>query len=467
MSGDQNSASVVVLALLLLSTPLRGDTAAPSVRANDLGTPTAVAVDANGVEEPTTVALSRFGVTHQVTAFIRRVSVPPAVFHVRDEWVYRGSNGATGGGQFALPTGYTESSDRVLVASGSGQVYAVGRVMNRDAVDNSSTNPASIRVWQSGDGGATFPGTGSEVDMLPAGATRTVDKPWIAVSPGGTVYVAWVRVDLRGNGQSQIVFRRSRNGVARAHVCCGRSATWDDVVAVSPPGDVTGPQIVIDSAGFVSVLWTDFGARQLRIARSLHPAATPEPDASTAFEFTQTVATFNRIGAGPTANSIAGGIRVLPLASAAYNAATNTIFVAWSDGEADQSPHTDVRVAAALSGPAMTFNSMTLPGLTLPNTDQFTPVVGVDAAGNILLAYYDRPDAATTDYQETAIDLTPAGAFVAQRTVGPLCRSAIVGEYQSVSRAASAVRGQWRLVWACSDADALSDGGRVIYQIDE
>ena len=236
--------------MLLLATSQRGDS---SFAANDLGTPTAVAVDANGVEEPTTVALARFGVTHQVTAFIRRVSVPPAVFHVRDEWVYRGSNGVTSGGQFALPAGYTESSDPVLVASARGQVYAVGRVMNRDAVDNSSTNPASIRVWQSGDGGATFPGTGSEVDMLPAGATRTVDKPWIAVSPGGTVYVAWVRADLTGNGQSQILFRRSRTGVAKAHVCCGRSATWDDVVAVSTPGDVTGPQIVIDSAGFVSV----------------------------------------------------------------------------------------------------------------------------------------------------------------------------------------------------------------------
>ena len=117
------SASAVVLAVLLLAISFRGDTEARSVRANDRGTPTEVAIDANGVEEPATIALSRFGVTHQVTAFIRRVSVPPAVFHVRDEWVYRGSNGVTGSGQFALPGGYTDSSDPVLVASGSGQVY--------------------------------------------------------------------------------------------------------------------------------------------------------------------------------------------------------------------------------------------------------------------------------------------------------------------------------------------------------
>jgi hypothetical protein len=47
----------------------------------------------------------------------------------------------------------------------------------------------------------------------------------------------------------------------------------------------------------------------------------------------------------------------------------------------------------------------------------------------MLLAYYDRSNGATTtDYQETAIDLAPDGSFVAQWTVGPSCRSAIVGE---------------------------------------
>ena len=350
----------MIIAVLLLATEFRGDTEARSVRANDLGTPTEVAIDANGVEEPATIALSRFGVTGQVTAFVRRVSVPrpPAVFHVRDEWVYRGSDGVTGGGQFALSSDYTDSSDPVLIASANGQVYAMGRVMNRDAGNNNSTNPASIRVWPSADGGASFPGTGSEVDMLPAGATRTVDKPWIAVSPEGIVYAAWVRADLTGNGQSQIMFRRSGNGVARAHICCGRPATWDALVAVSTPGDVTGPQIVIDNAGFVYVIRTDFAARQLRIARSLHPTAAPEPngipDGMTAFGTTQTVATFNRIGAGLSANSIAGGIRVLPLASAAHSAATNAIVVAWSDGEADQSPHTDVRLTRGVAGPTMT-----------------------------------------------------------------------------------------------------------------
>src|SRR5580765_3650763 len=188
--------------VLVTAALLAGRTASSSmVRASEPApdAPVSVASDVHGVEEPSTVALRRGGVTHQVTAFIRRVSVPPAVFHVRDEWVYRGSNGAMATGRFALPGGYTESSDPVLAVNGAGgepggAVYAAGRVMNREASNDSSTNPASIRVWVSTDGGASFPGTGSQVDMMPGGSTRTIDKPWLTVSPDGIVYVAWVRV---------------------------------------------------------------------------------------------------------------------------------------------------------------------------------------------------------------------------------------------------------------------------------
>src|SRR5436190_530262 len=80
--------------------------------------PSVVAADILGVEEPSTVALGKAGLTHQVTAFIRRVSVPPALFQVRDEWSYRGSDGTTAAGRFAIPPGFTDSSDPVLAVSG-------------------------------------------------------------------------------------------------------------------------------------------------------------------------------------------------------------------------------------------------------------------------------------------------------------------------------------------------------------
>jgi len=105
------------VAILLAAALRAGAVSPPPIAASGAvaaGVPVPVAEDVNGVEEPSTVALRMSGVTHQVTAFIRRISVPPAVFHVRDEWASRDSNGLTYAGQFALPDGYTDSSDPVL-----------------------------------------------------------------------------------------------------------------------------------------------------------------------------------------------------------------------------------------------------------------------------------------------------------------------------------------------------------------
>src|SRR5256885_5795376 len=71
------------------------------------GEPAVVAEDAYGVQEPATAGSG-------LTAFIRTVSLPPDVFHVRDEWSYRDDQGVTSRGAFPLPNGYTESSDPVL-----------------------------------------------------------------------------------------------------------------------------------------------------------------------------------------------------------------------------------------------------------------------------------------------------------------------------------------------------------------
>lgn len=447
---------VILLAVILVE----GRGASSPIHGEDGGTPSVVASDVNGVEEPSTVTLGKSGLTHQVTAFIRRVSVPPEVFQVRDEWSYLGSDGARATGRFAVPVGYTDSSDPVLAVSGgsgdhAGTVYAVGRVMNREG-GGTSTNPASIRVWQSADGGASFPGTGSQVDMLPAGAAQTVDKPWLTVSADGIVYVAWVRLDLTGGSQSRILLRRSRNAVSKSHICCGGLLAWDESVTVSPPADVTGPQIVVDGAGFVYVIWTDFGAREIRMARSLHPAGGIDAGSEAAFGEVQTVAPFRRIGSGSSANTIAGGIRVLPLASARYDPVTNEIVIAWTEGESDGSAHTDLRLARAAAGELTTFSPVNLAKLNLPGADQFTPAVELTEGGNILLAWYDR-SGETTEYQERIAELTPAGAVVMQAAPGPVCQGATVGEYQSLSRLPS---GHWQLVWSCSDSE--SAGQRTI-----
>jgi predicted RecA/RadA family phage recombinase len=292
--------------------------------------------------------------------------------------------------------------------------------------------------------------------MQPAGATRTVDKPWLTVSPDGIVYAAWVRVDLTGGGQSQIMLRRSRNGVVKSHICCGGPLTWDGSVLVSPPGDVTAPQIVVDAVGFVYVIWTDFGARQMRMARSLRPAASAEGGGAVAFGDAQTVAAFHPIGSGATANTIAGGIRVLPLASAQY-AATNEIVIAWTEGESDGDAHTDLRLVRGVTGALTTFSPVDLATVNLAGADQFTPAVGIAEGGGIVLAWYDR-SGATTEYQERIVELTPAGVEVTRAAPGAVCQAGTVGEYQGLTR----VGGRWQLAWACSDPES---GGRVIFQV--
>jgi len=268
--------------------------------------------------------------------------------------------------------------------------------------------------------------------------------------------VAWVRVDLTGGGQSQIMLRRSRNGVVKSHICCGGPLTWDGIVAVSPPGNVTGAQIVVDAAGFVYVIWTDFGRQEMRIARSLHPAASAEAGGAVAFGDAQTVAAFHPIGSGASANTIAGGIRVLPLASAQYDSVTNAIVIAWTEGESDGSAHTDLRLVRGTAGAQMTFSSVNLASENAAGADQFTPAVGIAEGGDILLAWYDRSGEGT-EYQERIVELTPAGVEVMRAAPGALCQAGTVGEYQGLARAG----GRWQVAWACSDAESA---GRTIFE---
>jgi len=209
-------------------------------------------------------------------------------------------------------------------------------------------------------------------------------------------------------------------------------------VAVSPPGDVTGPQIVFGDQGNVYVIWSDFGSRELRMARSPFDPTT-----------TRTVAPFRRINFSSAANSIAGGIRVLPLASAQYNHVSHEIVVAWSDGESDLSPLTDLHLVHGMD----TFAPINLDALNGTGSDQFTPAVAIAANGNIVMAWYDRTASTGTEYRERMAELTPAGAIVGQTVVGPPCGAATVGEYQWLSRSRDSSGGLWQLAWACSGAE--------------
>jgi len=408
-------------------------------------TPAIVATDPRGVEEPVIISSSKSGVTHTVTAFIQRVVEEPGVaFRVRDAWVYRNSSGATSSGLLSLPAQYTDSSDPVLAHNGTpsgiapGRTYLVGRAMNRAAAPDLSTiNPTSIRVWMSVNGGASWIGHGAEVDAIASG-TRILDKPWIAVSETGPttgyVYVSWVRVDMTGGGQSELMFRRSRNGISKAHAACCFPPTWDRAVRVTELGRVQGPLIVTDSAGYVYVIFVEFATRQMRIARSRFIGANLPSDGSSVFMPAQTIATYKQVGSGSNANTIASVIRVVPLPAARYNAATNEILVAWTEGESDGSSTADLRLFRVSANAALTAVDVPLSSaINSSGVNQFTPAIETDDAGNVILAYYDSRGLDVSSYQERIAKLSSTGALLSSPiSLGSPCAADTVGEYQGL-----------------------------------
>ena len=428
---------------------------------------TTVATDPRGVEEPVIINLVKYGATHTLTSFIRRITETPRVeFNVRNEWSYRDSTGVTSGGLMPLPAGYTDSADPVLAHNGTTggisplNTYAVGLALNREPAPSlGPANPSSIRVWISVNGGYSWTGTGSEVDVIPSGTALTLDKPWITVSEvggwTGYVFVSWVRYDTTGANQNQLMFRRSRNGVSKPHVCCGYPTTWDNFVQVTDTGFVQGPQIVVDNAGYVYVIFVDFATRQMRIARSRFPAANFPSDGSSVFLPAQNIAPFNRIF-----NNTLSGVRVVPLPAARYNAAANEILVAWSEGETDNASRGNIRLVRVSADTNMTVTPVPLStAIVGTGVDEFTPVIETDGSGTVMLAYYDRRGMSGTNYQARIAKLTSAGTLIPPvfpdtnpTPLGAPCAADFVGEYQGLWRGSYPAGFRYDMAWTCSDA---------------
>lgn len=424
---------------------------------------TTVATDPVGVEEPVIINLVKSGLNHTLTAFIRRIGTST----VRNEWSYRASNGAISGGTVPLPAGYTDSADPVLAHNGTAGgvgpliTYMTGLTLNR--AGNDPANPTSIRVWQSVNGGSSWTGSGSEVDVIATGTTRALDKPWIAVSETGSttgfVYVSWVRLDTSGAAQNELMFRRSRNGVSKPHAVCCYPPTWDSAVRVTDLGLVQGPQIVIDNAGYVYVVFVDFTLRQMKIARSRFPGANFPSDGSSVFLPAQTIATYNRIGAVPLTNRIFSGLtRVVPLPAARYNAPTNEILVAWTEGETDQSTMVDVRLSRVTATGTMSMTSVALSSQIISaGVNQFTPVIETDGAGTVMMAYYDSRGLSGSNYQERVVKMSSTGTLLAPvfpdtnpTALGTSCAADFVGEYQGLWRGEYPPNGfRYDVAWTC------------------
>lgn len=272
--------------------------------------------------------------------------------------------------------------------------------------------------------------------------------------------MAWVRVDLTSAGQNELMFRRSRNGISRSHAVCCFPPAWDSAVRVAGSGRVQGPQIVTDSAGYVYVIFVDSTTRQMRIARSRFPGANVPSDGSSVFLPAQTIAAYNRIGSGISANTIAGAIRVVPLPAARYNAATNEILVAWTEGETDTSATADLRLVRVTADAAMAVTGIPLSSqINSPGVNQFTPVIETDGTGTVMLAYYDSRGLSVSSYQERVAKLSSTGALLTPvfpdtnpTALGSPCTADTVGEYQGLWRGSYAEDFRYDVAWTCSSA---------------
>jgi hypothetical protein len=424
---------------------------------------TTVATDSLGVEEPVIINLVKSGLTHTLTTFIRRLEEQSNAFTVRNEWSYRASDGTISSGLLPLPAGYTNSADPVLAHNGTtggigpGITYMAGLAMNR-ASNLDAANPSSIRVWISVNGGFAWTGVGSEVDLIASGTTVALDKPWIAVSETGSttgyVYVSWVRSDQTTAHQNQLMFRRSRNGVSKPHAVCCYPPTWDSAVPVTSTGYVHGPQIVIDSAEYVYVIFTDFATSQMRVARSRFPGANFPSDGSSVFLPAQTIATFNRIVGNRIFSLLT---RVVPLPAARYNAATNEILVAWTEGETDNAAVVDVQLYRLTANTAMTATRVVLGSqINSAAVNQFTPVVETDGSGTVVLAYYDARGLSSNTYQQRVARLSSLGTLLPPvppdtnpTPLGPTCRADTVGEYQGLWRGSYPAGFRYDTAWTC------------------
>ncbi len=323
--------------------------------------------------------------------------------------------GATWSDQGAIP----HFSDPVLaVHEASGRLYLAHLIMPNDG-------GVAISVARSTDDCGTFPD--SEVaspNPLPADFN---DKPWIAVDNtggvrDGTVYVCWARfVDAFPGPASRAEMHVSRS--------TDRGATFGDDQVISRPADIFpfGCHLSVGPEGEVYVTWANRGGgpigNDIRFRRSFDGGLTWEPPvrvntAPVRIPGNDRVIECEARQFRPTLD---GDIRMLAQAWMAVDATAGpfdgNIYIVWAHDPPGDVDNSDVFFSRSTDAGLTWSPEVQVAGGTL--TDQFEPFVTVGGAGTVSIAWYDRRNDPTNNFN---IDVYTAFSRDGGATLDPISR---------------------------------------------
>ncbi len=381
----------------------------PATAALTSGTPVSLASDNHEDIEPALISQVRSsGLTHNISVYMK--------FHLQ-AWLANStlvssvakSNGTISVSNIpATSGGYDRYADPVLAKYDAGTnqpVYLTGVAKDDDNPnDFTDRTKTAVPFWASTDGGVTWAARTTvalELGRDPFGSPTAeyflLDKPAIAVSSNGTIYVAYVRL----NGDSpyaQIMISSSTDG----------GWNWStpvQVAAATRPHPETGnavpshnqaPQVMVDSNGDVYVMWAvwadDAGAGIYgRVARASSPLS-----------FTEALPTIGT-GAGSlygspgrpdrvpfrTTGTVTEFVRAATVPTAKLDSATGRRRIAVTWHQHNDATTSNIRFAALpLSTTSYSGASWSTTTFTRAGTFNLQPGMDFDANGNFLVAYY-------------------------------------------------------------------------------
>jgi len=280
-------------------------------------------------------------------------------------------------------------------------------------------NPA-IGVARSTDDCQTF---GAPVDASPVASglagTTLNDKPWVAVdntggSNDGNIYVCWTRFFTGG---SELRFSRSTDS----------GTTYGNEQILAPNGTAPfGCSVGVGPGGEVNVAWADRAgatANDIRFRRSI--------DGGLTFNAAVSVSTGNRhpgtdtianCGAGGMRPSLNGNIRMLHQAWLAVDTTggpfDGNLYVVWASDPVGTPDNSNAFFSRSTDG-GVTWSAPVQLGAGGGATDQFEPFVAVGGGGTVSVAWYDRRNDPTNNFN---IDVFKAFSRDGGATFDPIIR---------------------------------------------